>query len=72
MQIHSESEFIQIWLQSMLTRLSFAIVESFATGLFCFKLPRFRAGTVVLLREGSAEDQPEGLPSSPPATKLQI
>lgn len=41
---------------------------SFATGLFCLdKLPGFTIGPEFLLREGSDNDQPVGLTSSPPA-----
>ena len=46
--------------------LSLIPTESFPTGLFCLdKLPAFM-GPEFLLREGSAKDQPLGLPSSPP------
>ena len=51
-----------------LTIASFEMAESFATGLFCLKkLPEFTRGPEFLLREGSPDAQPAGLPSSPPA-----
>jgi hypothetical protein len=54
--------------QKARTTESLAAVGSLATGLFCLeRLPTFTTGPECLLREGSAEDQPIGLPSSPPA-----
>lgn len=52
----------------ILTIASLDTDGSFATGLFCLdKLPGFTIGPEFLLREGSANDQPVGLTSSPPA-----
>lgn len=49
------------------------LVESFVIGLFCLdKLPAFRSGPELLLREGSAEENPACLPSSSPVAQIIV
>lgn len=57
--------------QKSSTTASLDEIGSFTAGLFCLeRFPALTIGPEFLLREGSDNDQPVSLPSSPPAMKL--